>query len=101
MMPEMNGYEVLERLKADELLRHVPVIMISALSELDSVVRCIELGAEDYLPKPFNSVLLRARIGASLERKRLHDREAQHLAVPRAIAGSPRVRTREVRCLGW
>ncbi len=80
MMPEMNGYQVLERLKADDLLRHVPVIMISAISELDSVVRCIELGAEDYLPKPFNSVLLRARIGASLERKRLHDREATHLA---------------------
>ena len=80
MMPEMNGYQVLERLKADEVLRHVPVIMISAISELESVVRCIELGAEDYLPKPFNSVLLRARIGASLERKRLHDREAAHLA---------------------
>jgi len=80
MMPEMNGYEVLERLKADAGLRHVPVIMISAISELDSVVRCIELGAEDYLPKPFNSVLLRARIGASLERKRLHDREAAHRA---------------------
>jgi CheY-like chemotaxis protein len=80
MMPEMNGYEVLERLKADEALRHVPVIMISAITELDSVVRCIELGAEDYLQKPFNSVLLRARIGASLERKRLHDREAAHLA---------------------
>jgi adenylate cyclase len=80
MMPEMNGYEVLERLKSDDALRHVPVIMISALTELDSVVRCIELGAEDYLPKPFNNVLLKARIGASLERKRLHDREAQHLA---------------------
>ncbi len=80
MMPEMNGYQVLERLKADDALRHMPVIMISAISELDSVVRCIELGAEDYLPKPFNSVLLRARIGASLERKRLHDREAAHLA---------------------
>jgi DNA-binding response OmpR family regulator len=80
MMPEMNGYEVLERLKANDVLRHVPVIMISAISELDSVVRCIELGAEDYLPKPFNSVLLSARIGASLERKRLHDREAAHLA---------------------
>ncbi len=80
MMPELNGYEVLERLKADDGLRHVPVIMISAVSELDSVVRCIELGAEDYLPKPFNSVLLRARIGAALERKRLHDQEAQHLA---------------------
>jgi adenylate cyclase len=80
MMPEMNGYEVLERLKADDKLRHIPVIMISALSELDSVVRCIELGAEDYLPKPFNAVLLNARIGASLERKRLHDRERAHLA---------------------
>jgi adenylate cyclase len=80
MMPEMNGYEVLERLKADDRLRHIPVIMISALSELDSVVRCIELGAEDYLPKPFNAVLLQARIGASLERKRLHDRERAHLA---------------------
>ncbi|MCC2664762.1 MAG: adenylate/guanylate cyclase response regulator, partial [Geminicoccaceae bacterium] len=52
MMPEMNGYEVLERLKADDRLRHIPVIVISAISELDSVVRCIELGAEDYLPKP-------------------------------------------------
>lgn len=80
MMPEMNGYEVLERLKTDSVLRHIPVIMISAISELDSVVRCIELGAEDYLPKPFNSVLLKARIGASLERKRLHDREVEHLA---------------------
>ena len=80
MMPEMNGYEVLERLKGDDRLRHLPVIMISALTELDSVVRCIELGAEDYLPKPFNNVLLKARIGASLERKRLHDREAEHLA---------------------
>ena len=60
--------------------RHIPVIMISALSEFDSVVRCIELGAEDYLPKPFNSVLLKARVSASLERKRLHDREAAHLA---------------------
>ena len=80
MMPQMNGYEVLERLKSDDVLRHVPVIMVSALTELDSVVRCIELGAEDYLPKPFNGVLLKARIGASLERKRLHDREALHLA---------------------
>jgi adenylate cyclase len=80
MMPEMNGYQVLEHLKADDKLRHIPVIMISALSELDSVVRCIELGAEDYLPKPFNAVLLNARIGASLERKRLHDRERAHLA---------------------
>lgn len=73
MMPELNGYQVLEQLKADERLRHIPVIMISAVDELDSVIRCIELGAEDYLPKPFNPTLLRARVGACLERKRLHD----------------------------
>jgi len=79
MMPEMNGYEVLERLRADERLRHIPVIMISALDQLDSVVRCIELGAEDYLPKPFNPVLLRARIGACLEKKRLRDQKVRYL----------------------
>jgi adenylate cyclase len=73
MMPEMNGYEVLERLKADPDLRHIPIIMISAVDEIESVIRCIELGAEDYLSKPFNPTLLRARVGASLERKRLHD----------------------------
>src|SRR5262245_27256632 len=73
MMPKLNGYQVLERMKADESLRHIPVIMISAVDEIDSVIRCIELGAEDYLPKPFNPTLLRARVGASLERKRLHD----------------------------
>lgn len=75
MMPQMNGYEVLEILKADSALRHIPVIMISAVDEIDSVVKCIELGAEDYLPKPFNPVLLKARIGASLEKKRLRDQE--------------------------
>jgi CheY-like chemotaxis protein len=79
MMPEMNGYEVLERIRADERLRHIPVIMISALDQLESVVRCIELGAEDYLPKPFNPVILRARIGACLEKKRLRDQEVRYL----------------------
>ena len=73
MMPGMSGFEVLCRLKADARTRHIPVIMISALDELDSTVRCIEAGAEDYLPKPFNPVLLRARISASLEKKRLLD----------------------------
>ena len=73
MMPDLNGYQVLEQLKADDALRHIPVIMISAVDELDSVIRCIELGAEDYLPKPFNPTLLRARVGACLEKKRLHD----------------------------
>ena len=84
MMPEMDGYEVLQRLKADEALRHIPVIMISALSELDSVVRCIELGAEDYLSKPFNPTLLKARLGASLDKKRARDREQELGAALRA-----------------
>jgi class 3 adenylate cyclase/CheY-like chemotaxis protein len=73
MMPELNGYQVLEALKADDRLRSIPVIMISAVDELESVIRCIELGAADYLSKPFNPTLLRARIGACLEKKRLHD----------------------------
>ena len=73
MMPTVNGYEVLAQMKASSSLRHIPVIMISAVDEIDSVIRCIELGAEDYLPKPFNPTLLRARVGACLERKRLHD----------------------------
>lgn len=73
MMPDLNGYEVLEHMRADNQLRHIPVIMISALDEIDSVIRCVELGAEDYLSKPFNPTLLRARVGASLEKKRLRD----------------------------
>jgi signal transduction histidine kinase/CheY-like chemotaxis protein len=73
MMPKLDGYQVLESLKDQGRLHNLPVIMISALNEVASVVRCIELGAEDYLPKPFDPVLLRARIGASLEKKRLRD----------------------------
>ena len=72
-MPGLTGYEVLQNLKSSEPWRDLPVIMISALDEMDLVVRCIELGAEDYLPKPFNPVLLRNRVGAFLERKRLRD----------------------------
>jgi DNA-binding response OmpR family regulator len=79
MMPEMNGYDVLEELKANTLWHEIPVIMISALDEINSVVRCIERGAEDYLPKPFDPVLLRARIGACLEKKRLRDQEILYL----------------------
>jgi class 3 adenylate cyclase len=80
MMPDMNGLQVLERLKGSKRLRDIPVIMISGLQETGSVIRCIEAGAEDYLPKPFDQVLLRARIHACLERKRWHDRELGYLA---------------------
>ena len=79
LMPEMDGYQVLERMKEDPVLRHVPVIVISALDEMESVIRCIEMGATDYLPKPFDPVLLRARLNASLVNKRLHDMELEHL----------------------
>jgi class 3 adenylate cyclase/CheY-like chemotaxis protein len=78
MMPDLDGYAVLQQLKADPGLRDIPVLMISALDELESVVRCIQLGAEDYLSKPFDPVLLQARIGACLEKKRLHDQEVRH-----------------------
>jgi adenylate cyclase len=74
-MPEMDGYQVLEKVASDLDLRDIPVIVTSALEELDSVVRCIEMGAEDYLIKPVNPVLLRARIGAGLEKKRLRDQQ--------------------------
>lgn len=72
MMPKMNGYEVLEKVKADVRLRHIPIIMISAVDDLDSVVKCIEMGAEDYLFKPFNPVLLKARVTATLEKRRFY-----------------------------
>lgn len=74
-MPEMDGYQVLEACLDDTNLRNVPIIMTSSMDELDSVVKCIELGAEDYLHKPVNPVLLRARINASLEKKRLRDEQ--------------------------
>jgi len=76
-MPEMDGYEVLEQITEDIQLRDIPVIMTTAMEELDSVVKCLELGAEDYLTKPVNSVLLRARVNASLEKKRLHDQQRE------------------------
>jgi adenylate cyclase len=79
LMPGLDGREVLARLKAAPALRHLPVIMLSALDELEDIVGCIELGAEDYIAKPFNPVFLRARIGAALEKKRLRDREVSYL----------------------
>jgi adenylate cyclase len=77
LMPELDGYEVLAKLKDDPHLREIPVIVTSALDELDSVVRCVEMGAEDYLTKPVNPVLLNARINASLEKKRLRDQQRE------------------------
>jgi CheY-like chemotaxis protein len=79
MMPELDGFTVLEAIKGDPALRDIPVIMISALDEMPSIVRCIERGAEDFLHKPFDPVLLRARINASLEKKRLRDQEVEYL----------------------
>lgn len=78
MMPEMNGYELLERLRGSDRFRHLPVILISALDDHDSMIKGIELGADDHLPKPFNPHILRARVAASLAKKRLHDREQLH-----------------------
>ncbi|HEU4370565.1 MAG TPA: adenylate/guanylate cyclase domain-containing protein [Methylomirabilota bacterium] len=76
-MPEMNGYQTLEALRADPKLRDIPVVMMSSVEEVDSVARCIEMGAEDYLFKPVNGVLLRARVAASLEKKRLRDQQRE------------------------
>lgn len=79
LMPNLDGYATLERIKGDDALRHLPVIVITAVEDMDSVVRCIELGATDYLPKPFNPSVLRARVGASLAAKRLRDLELEYL----------------------
>ena len=79
VMPELDGYGVLERMIGDGALRDIPVIVISAVDEIDSVVRCIEMGAVDYLPKPFNPIVLRARLQTSLQRKRLRDLERSYL----------------------
>jgi adenylate cyclase len=80
MMPRLSGYEVLRRLRATERTAHIPVIIVSALGEMDSVVRCIEAGAEDYLPKPWDPVILQTRVNACIEKKQLRDRERHHLA---------------------
>ena len=75
LMPGLDGFEVLRRLKADPATQHIPIIMLSALDDEPGIARCIEMGAEDYLAKPFNPVFLRARVGACMEKKRLRDRE--------------------------
>ncbi len=80
LMPEIDGVRTLELIKGDAELQHVPVVMLTSLDDAANMVRCIEAGADDYVPKPFNPVILQARIGASLAKKRLRDRERAHMA---------------------
>lgn len=99
VMPGIDGIEVLERLKGDEALRHLPVIMISGLDDAESVVRCLEMGAEDFLPKPFDPAILRARINSGLNRKALYDLERERIRsifarfLPEAVADDILART--------
>lgn len=97
MMPRMTGYEVLDRVKNDPATRHIPVIMISAVDDLESVVKCVEKGADDYLFKPFNPILLKARISASLEKKRLRDQEQVLLQQVQSGSNSEENKTLVVR----
>lgn len=97
LMPEMDGYQVLAHLKQHNMLRNLPVIVVSALDEMESVIKCIEMGAEDYLPKPFDPVLLKARISACLEKKRLHDLEIQRQEELKILNQSLEVRNQFIR----
>ena len=81
IMPDMNGMEVLQQLKQDRRLKHIPVIMLSALDDVSQIIQCILIGAEDYLFKPYNPVLLKARIGACLEKLRLREQVVETLRV--------------------
>jgi PAS domain S-box-containing protein len=95
LMPDMDGYQTLTQIEADEKLRHIPVIMVSALEDMESVVRCIEMGAADYVPKPFDPVLLFARINGCLTKKRLHDREREYIEqVGHVVAAATAVENR-------
>jgi len=99
VMPEMDGYQVLEQMKGDSRLRDIPVIVISALDDMESILRCIEMGAADYLPKPFDVGLLRARLNASLANKRLRDIELEYLEqVNRVMQAAAAVETGDFQC---
>ena len=87
-MPELDGYETLRLIRTNEALRHIPVIVISAVDDLASVVRCIEMGAADYLPKPFNGAILRARVSTSLQAKRARDLELEYLEQVGRVTGA-------------
>jgi signal transduction histidine kinase len=93
IMPEMDGFTVLQTIRADAGLRDMVVIVISALDEMESIVRCIEMGAEDYLPKPFDPVLLRARLTTSLEKKKLRDLERDYLQQEMRLRQSEKLAT--------
>lgn len=93
LMPEMDGFAVLQRIKANADWRDIVVIVISALDEMESIVRCIQMGAEDYLPKPFDPVLLRARLETSLEKKRLRDLEKAYLEQEMVLRQSEKLAT--------
>jgi two-component system cell cycle response regulator len=88
VMPELDGFQVLEQMKRDSRLRELPVIVISALDDMDSILRCIEMGATDYLPKPFDVALLRARLNASLANKRLRDIEREYFEQVNHVIGA-------------
>ena len=88
VMPELDGYATLREIKADPNLAHVPVIIISGVDELDSIVRCIEMGATDYLPKPFEPAILHARLESSLSAKRLRDLEREYLEQVSLVTGA-------------
>ena len=96
-MPGLNGYEVLQHLKNSETWRDLPVIMLSAWDEIDRVIRCLELGAEDYLPKPFNPVLLKNRVGDFLEKKRLRDLEGEQQRQLQKLNTALELRNRFIR----
>jgi CheY-like chemotaxis protein len=88
VMPELDGYQTLQQIKADPNLAHLPVIIISGVDELGSVVRCIEMGATDYLPKPFEPAILHARLQSSLAAKRLRDLEREYLEQVSMVTGA-------------
>ena len=99
IMPELDGFQVLEQMKSDGRLREIPVIVISALDEMESILRCIEMGATDYLPKPFDVALLRARLNASLANKRFRDIELEYLEqVNRVIEAAAAVEEGTFEC---
>lgn len=99
IMPELDGFQVLEQMKGDSRLREIPVIVISALDEMEGILRCIEMGATDYLPKPFDVALLRARLNASLANKRFRDIELEYLEqVNRVIEAAAAVEEGTFEC---